>query len=279
MIRQNIELGLQRIANHFGYRVTRINRTDSILYKSFPADSLQQRRFYNIGAGTFSHPYWTNIDFASPWYSKGQYHRFIEYNLMELAPLAIEDNTAELVYSSHTIEHVSDDAVRNMLREAHRILKPGGYIRLTTPDMALAYDAYKRGDRQAIHGILKEPFSPHISIHQIFLRRFATQLTQIGEDTRGGKKCSDAEIMQVFSEYPMEQALDYFSQQCEYDPNYAQYHMNWWTEAKLINFLKDAGFADCYRSGYGQSKSPPFRNSTFFDNTHPGISLYTEATK
>ncbi len=34
-------------------------------YQTFSKNSLQGKHFYNIGAGSFYHPYWTNLDFPS----------------------------------------------------------------------------------------------------------------------------------------------------------------------------------------------------------------------
>ena len=55
--------------------------------------------------------------------------------------------------------------------------------------------------------------------------------------------------------------------------------MNWWNEKKTIAMLKEAGFKQIYRSGYGQSLCPVLRNINFFDKTHPKNSLYIEAMK
>jgi hypothetical protein len=43
--------------------------------------------------------------------------------------------------------------------------------------------------------------------------------------------------------------------------------------------LRESGFTEIYRSGYGQSFSPVMRDVDLFDNTHPKISLYMEAIK
>ena len=118
---------IRYFANRFGFDIIRKPKTDLSVYDNFPEESLLKRRFYNIGAGSFGHPYWTNVDYTSEHYKEAQKNTFLHYDLMELKPLPIEDNVAELVYSSHTIEHVSDEAVRNMLSESYRILKPGGH--------------------------------------------------------------------------------------------------------------------------------------------------------
>jgi len=50
------------------------------------------------------------------------------------------------VFSEHMIEHVPLSAARNMLRECHRVLRPGGLIRLATPDLARVVRLYGATD-------------------------------------------------------------------------------------------------------------------------------------
>ena len=78
------------------------------LYAAVPADSLRQKRLFNFGAGDFSHPYWTNIDYPSEWYASVQRNAFISYDAMSLCPLPIESDCAEAFYSSHVVGHLSN---------------------------------------------------------------------------------------------------------------------------------------------------------------------------
>lgn len=49
--------------------------------------------------------------------------------------LPFEDNSIDLVYLEEVIEHVGYDQGMALLQEIHRILKPGGHFRLTTPSL------------------------------------------------------------------------------------------------------------------------------------------------
>ena len=276
--------------NNFGFDLIKKEKLNLNVYDKYPKESLEKKRFYNIGAGSFYHPYWTNIDYATNHYDKVQRNPFIHYDLMALEPLPIEDNTAEIIYSSHTIEHVSDKAVRNMLKEAYRILKKGGGIRLTTPNAWLEYQAYINNDMSYWYWqksysksknwkkVYTKPLK-EASIHQIFLHHFASQLCEISIDESSNKKYSDAEISETFSKNPKVETLDFFTQQCKFNPKYPGSHINWWTYKKLVSFLKEAGFLEPYISGAGQSVYPQMRDSYLFDNTHPKISLFIEARK
>lgn len=294
--------GIHRALDRLGYQVTRVRapttlekprpkqpKLDLSLYDRYPADSLAARRFYNIGAGSFAHPYWTNIDFATGWYGTVQ-NAFIEYDLMALQPLPIESESAELIYSSHTVEHVSQEAVQNMLEESYRALKRGGGLRITTPDIVLDHAAYRRGDRHyyywvdrwsrdgAYQQLYKRPPNTE-SITQLFLHHFASQLCENDLDETPPRKYSDEEVNEVFDSRPLEEALDFFTSQCRFNPDHPGNHINWWSHDKMERCLRAAGFTDIYRSGYRQSRFAPMREASLFDSTHPPISMYIEAVK
>ena len=52
-----------------------------------------------------------------------------------LGRLPLTDNSAQLVYSSHFLEHIPKPQVESFLRECLRVLEPGGVIRLVLPDL------------------------------------------------------------------------------------------------------------------------------------------------
>ena len=45
-----------------------------------------------------------------------------------------DDNTFDYIASEHMIEHVEYEAAQVMLQECFRVLKPGGRVRIATPD-------------------------------------------------------------------------------------------------------------------------------------------------
>lgn len=281
---------IRNFVNKLGFDIVRKVEIKPSAYNSYPIESIIYKKFYNIGAGQFYHKFWTNIDYDSDHYKKKQKKNYINYDLMKLDPLPIDTETAELIYSSHTIEHVSDEAVRNLLKESYRILKTGGGIRLTAPDAFLEYRAYQRQDISYWYWVdqfsrkgswEKQYMIPlsKASIHQLFLHHFASQLCEIDIDQSPKKKYSDFEISRYFKENTNIEALDFFTKQCKFNPRYPGKHINWWTHDKLIKFLQEAGFQSIYSSGYGQSIFAPLRDTRYFDNTHPMISLYVEAYK
>jgi predicted SAM-dependent methyltransferase len=50
-------------------------------------------------------------------------------------PLPLPDSCLDAIYSEEVIEHISLEQGRAMLRECWRTLKPGGWLRITTPSL------------------------------------------------------------------------------------------------------------------------------------------------
>jgi predicted SAM-dependent methyltransferase len=79
----------------------------------------------HLGCGSRRFPGWLNLD-MNP---KGD----ITLDLRE--PLPFADGSALAVYSEHTLEHFyREHDAPNLLRECHRVLAPGGLLRVTVPD-------------------------------------------------------------------------------------------------------------------------------------------------
>jgi predicted SAM-dependent methyltransferase len=259
-----------------------------LLYDNFPEESLKKKCFLNVGAGQFSHHYWTNIDKASEWYKCDQIQeKFIDWDMMTNTPLPFDDNSIELIYCSHTLEHVPDEAAAYFFSEASRVLKnKGGTMRILVPDMMLAYWAYCNNDRDFFHAF-KLPDSvsaidPNVPIHQIFLYVFATSLSSLFPHDFKQKHFDKSEFESVFKkesfENAMDSVIDYidFSKHFQFPGN----HVNWWTESKAIWMIRKAGFNRVIKSGFGQSSQAVLRDTTYFDkkNLHK-ISLFIEAMK
>jgi predicted SAM-dependent methyltransferase len=88
----------------------------------------------NIGCGSTFHPDWINIDVAPfspnvrPW------------NLQ--CGLPYGDNEVDVCYTSHVLEHLSQQDVKRLIRECFRILKPNGIVRAVVPDLEAIAKTY-----------------------------------------------------------------------------------------------------------------------------------------
>ena len=292
---------IKKIINHslgvIGLKVSRIENVDyelNLYEKIFAKKSIQDKRFYNVGAGNFSHPYWTNIDYFSDWYQLNEdlTKNGINYDLFSLKPIPVDSDSAEIVYTSHTIEHIKNDNAQHLFNESFRMLKKDGYIRITCPDIDLHYAAYIKKDFHFFYWrswyenikdyqrIFLNSSLTKASIEQLFMQRFATAATMIHVDGIE-QSIDDNHFKKIINEMELEEALDYFCNMCpvEIQKKYPGNHTNWWNRQKVISMLEKSGFKNIYISGYGQSKSSVLRNTMLFDNTHPKISLYIEAQK
>lgn len=261
----------------------------SLYYRLYGQEAVRQRRFYNIGPGpNFAHPAWTRIDSPSDWY--GTDHMHIAWDLLAFDPLPIEESSAHIVYSSYVLEHVTDGACQYFLGEANRVLVPGGFLRIVVPDIDIYYEAFQAGDREfffkakaegATYPNEKYRSNPNqASLAQNFLWNFASAASELHADG-APERIADGELERVFSELSYGEALNYCTARCplEIQKRYPGNHINWFNESKLARMLREAAFAEPYRSGYGQSRSPVLRDLRYFDHRNPEIGLYLEAIK
>jgi predicted SAM-dependent methyltransferase len=90
-----------------------------------------------IGSGGRAKTGWLNSDLIA-----GD----IYLDLSRLLP--IPDGSFAYVFGEHVIEHLSERAGYRLLDQLHRILRPGGVLRLTTPDLRKCISLYE--DRNAV---------------------------------------------------------------------------------------------------------------------------------
>src|SRR4051812_15754888 len=83
------------------------------------------KQFLNLGSG--SDPYvLPSYFFNADYYATGPgIDAFIDLRF----PLPFADNTWAGVYSHHVLEHIEYHHARGLLKEIHRVLRPGGLVR------------------------------------------------------------------------------------------------------------------------------------------------------
>ena len=86
-------------------------------------------KYLNLACGDFylRNKDWVNLD----WYPHSKYVK--KTNL--LGKLGFHDETFDVIYTSHFIEHIPRENLDFVLRECFRILKPNGVIRIVVPDL------------------------------------------------------------------------------------------------------------------------------------------------
>jgi predicted SAM-dependent methyltransferase len=173
------------------FRSSALNLNNIINYlgrsKHINADSNSPK--INIGCGLEVAPGWINID-SSPtflisflpkifidrlyyltdaknWYSQEQFtyilknNKFIHYDVKYGLPF--KDVSIKYIYASHMLEHMYKNNAIYFLKEANRVLKPGGILRLIVPDLSFIIDLYLNGNKErALSFFFSEnSFTPH----------------------------------------------------------------------------------------------------------------------
>jgi SAM-dependent methyltransferase len=114
----------------------------------------------NLGCGTQTPAGWVNVDYSvGARFAKLPLFSFvnrklklfnIDWNpdivLHDLTkPFPWPDESVDVVYSSHTLEHMTREQGRAFLGECHRVLKRGGVLRIVVPDLAVLVSSYTSG--------------------------------------------------------------------------------------------------------------------------------------
>jgi len=102
-----------------------------ISHVGFPNDGLIK---LNIGSFKDMFYYgWINIDILDlNDFSKGQAYNFTQCDITKGIPY--KDNEVDIIFTSHFLEHIDRTQGKQFLKECHRVMKPGGLIRISVPN-------------------------------------------------------------------------------------------------------------------------------------------------
>lgn len=102
---------------------------------------------YALGARLMKVPLFRSINRKLGIFDLDWNDKIFVHDLTKTFPWA--SASVDVVYSSHTLEHLSREDGRRFLSECHRVLRPGGVIRIVVPDLGSLVDAYKGGQIKA----------------------------------------------------------------------------------------------------------------------------------
>ena len=97
-------------------------------------------------------------------------------------PIPLADSSLDGIFSEHCLEHVTFDEAATVLRDCHRMLRPGGTIRVLVPDGGRYLDLYQRAkagedvtfpyvDESGARDLIEDSrlgFTPMMAVNRIF---------------------------------------------------------------------------------------------------------------
>ncbi len=176
--------------------------------------------------------------------------------------LPFADGSIEVIYSSHLIEHLDNEACRRLFREWYRILKKGGVLRVVAPNMDYFIDSYLTDEK---HAFFKDETAPGIG--RTYYEEIAMQVYMYNYDRRLlephnllASQFSGRKGYIVFDKQDIESNVRSMSKEeftawlaSHNDPNERGGHCNGWNSKKLIRFLEELHFSQVKESKFRES--------------------------
>ena len=278
---------IARFINKYLYRLGLIgaicNRYDNTitLYsakkdKKFYKNYSNKAKFLNFGSGAFNHYFWTNYDLPgqADFYKKLQGDEKIDFNALDLCSenlkLPLEEDSCDLIYCSHTLEHLEEHKGKIFLKECHRILKTNGVMRLALPNT----------DNNFYHAklIYNQTHIPIEVKNEAIIDCASKVLSEIENLSKDVviKKVIDTNFS--ISKFVQEMSDEYKLSK-KFIKEQPQRHITYYSHEKMLKISNDLGFkfyAPLYK---GSSFAEPFKNLEVFDTTEPQWSIYGELVK
>ena len=272
-------------------------------------------KILNIACGSRISPdtthTWENIDFSP------LDNRVKKVNLLKRLPFS--DNSFDVAYSSHFLEHLSKDNAIRFLSEVKRVLKVGGIVRIVVPDLENAINEYikilnllkanRGGQNEYIlqyDWILVELFD------QMIRMKSGGEMGKILDNLadshpsfqsyileRVGHNDSEAKQISFFDKLTLDKignkALNMYLRcirllipkslrdEIFIQTSIGERHKWAYDEFSLTRILQLCGFVDCKRFTFNTSQIPEF-HTFYLDNNkdstaYKGSSLYMECKK
>jgi predicted SAM-dependent methyltransferase len=130
-------------------------------------------------------------------------------NLSDGIPL--NDNSIDVVFSSHFLEHLTKTDGQQLLNDIYRILKPGGLVRILVPDLDLAIQRFNKGEINETLDLFfytseKGDFSAHK--YNYTFASLKNKLEEIGftsvvKQSHKKGECPDIEYLDIYPDHSL----------------------------------------------------------------------------
>ena len=190
----------------------------------------------NIGGGVWGREGWENLDIIN------------NYKLEDELLSSFQSKSVNLIYTSHCIEHLKFDTTSLLLKDAYRVLKTDGVLRVVVPDTDKLYEIFRSNKDNKDYNFYNEGTRSNYTLKDTVLELYGFNLKT-----------------DKFLENSM--------------------HVSFYNTSSLKLLLLASGFNKFNLCSYGNSNISEFfttleDNKDGFDNPDTKtISLYLEATK
>jgi len=156
-------------------------------------------------------------------------------------PLPFSNNSFNIIYSSHVLEHLYLDDAQKLLKECFRVLKPTGIMRIVIPNLKIYVEDY------------------------------------IKEKEQGKKLAADRLNERLLLRTKVRSNSNWFYRQYQKSTDFNSHKWMYDTDS-LTNYLTKAGFRDIKRKSFAMSL---FKDISMIEKTHHERkpSIYLEAIK
>jgi hypothetical protein len=225
----------------------------------------------NLGGGDWKKAGWHNIDFS------GNDTTTIRLDFKNNPKFPFKDSSIKKAFSSHLIEHLSDDNVEWLFSETYKVLKKSAIFRLSFPNYEKAKESY-------IHNIGEYFYRAGITLsgnmlHIRFLNFIASfeSNNYLGFDKyKGGPIIDKDQVDKNLKEMEDDLFIRWVVSNIPEDAYYVA-HINAFTFDKIEGMLRKAGFRNIVLSEYRKSQDLEMRENLF--DVRKDISMFVECSK
>lgn len=240
----------------------------------------REKNKLNIGAGIdWYHPEYKILDAVANTNNPDA----IQQDLVKNPVLPFFKNSLQAIYSSHCLEHLKHKDLIIILHECHRVLKIGGALRITLPNIRLFFESYKKKDMNFITWMKDSEYYKYDSWLRIISRMIYEPVVNNLSDDELYNAYNNSKNYEDFCNFLIKKSDELNLSEVNKDNFFPDNHKNYFNEEIITNYLKNIGFNNITISEPGKSKFKFFQNTkmfkTCFDVTRPHMSLYVECTK
>jgi len=215
----------------------------------------------NLGCGKQKCPGWTRVNLS---------RADININFETMDKLPIENNSCEVIFCGHLIEHLNDKTNQKLFQEVHRVLKRNGIFRIITPDFDLYKKYYFQNDIElfnqfTIKGKKQVPETKGYNIAERFINQFMSWAKPNGKGKlrknfyKISKEDFDLLLQSNFNNLKTQKDVEGYIQYIKQflpknHDNITFLHINAFNYKRIKSFLKEAGFENIWKSKFKESK-------------------------